>query len=99
MFQNERYITSGIDAHIPPEAIMAMWVAIDLMPDPKSYIQVFALEPLGEFVQNMTHTQEQPDYTSQVYVPLLLPGSKPVAAKVYVIDDGDHATMLLPHER
>ena len=78
---------------------MAMWIAIDLMPDPKDYLQVFELEPLGEYVQSIAHKQETPEYSGQIYVPLLLPDSKPVTATVFVIDDGDHSTMLLPEER
>ena len=97
MFQNDRYITRGIKAEIPIEVQAAIWTAIDLMPDPKSYWQVFNLEPLGEFIQNMTHAQEQPEYTVQVFVPLLLL-SNPATAKIYVIDDGDHSTMMLASE-
>ena len=98
MFDKDRYLTQGIDATIPLEVQAAMWITIELMPEPKSYLQVFELEPLGEFVQRMTHTQEQPDYSCEVYVPL--PHDvEAVTAKVYVIDDGDHSTMLLPEER
>ena len=98
MFQNDRYLTQGVDATILPEVQAAMWVAIELMPEPKDYLQVFELEPLGEFVQRITHTQEQPDYSCELYVPLPH-DTDAVTAKVYVIDDGDHSTMCLPEER
>jgi hypothetical protein len=98
LFQNDRYITQGIDAEIPLEVQAAMWVAIDLMPDPKDYLQVFDLEPLGEFVQKMIHHQEQPEYSTDVYVPLPH-DTEAVTATIFVIDDGDHSTMLFPDER
>ena len=99
MFDKNRYITRGAAAMIPPEAAAAMWIAIDLMPDPKDYLQVFELKPLDECIQHISHTQEQPRYSVNLYIPLLLPDSRAVTAKVYVIDDGDHSTMLLPEER
>ncbi|MCL2105463.1 MAG: DUF960 domain-containing protein [Oscillospiraceae bacterium] len=98
MFTNQRYLTCGIEAEIPMEAIAAMWIAIELMPEPKDRYQFFDLAPLGGCVQRITHNQEQPEYTCEVYAPLLLPDAVPVTAKVYVIDDGDHSTMLLADE-
>ena len=76
---------------------MAMWVAIEIMPEPKSYLQVFDLEPLGEFVQKMIHNQVRPEYTRDIYVPLPH-DTKAAMDKVFVIDDGDHSTMLLADE-
>jgi len=59
-----------------------------------SYLQVFRLEPNGQH-QKITHSQEEPLYEKES----LFIGPQPVFAKVYVIDDGDHSTMLLPEER
>ena len=98
MFNNDHYITSGAAATIPLEAATAMWIAIELMPDPKDYLQVFELKPLTECVQHIIHTQEQPEYCVNMYIPLLMPDCQPVTEKVYVIDDGDHSTMLLAEE-
>jgi len=98
VFDKNRYITSGANATIPSEAITAMWIAIELMPDPKDYLQIFNLKPLTECIQHISHTQEQPKYSVNMYIPLLLPNSQPVTEKVYVIDDGDHSTMLLAEE-
>ena len=38
---------------------------------------------------------EQPEYRMEYLLPTI---SNPVTAKVYVIDDGDHSTMLLAEE-
>ena len=44
--------------------------------------------------QHITHTQEQPPYLYQMDVPC----TDAVDAKIFVIDDGTHSTMLLAEE-
>ena len=36
-----RYLTRGVDAEIPIELQVLMWQAVDQMPEPKDYLQVF----------------------------------------------------------
>lgn len=45
MFEPEkkRYLTRGIDETIPLELQLFMWNAIDNMPAPKDYLQIFEL--------------------------------------------------------
>ena len=38
-----RYLTRGVDAEIPIELQVLMWQAVDQMPEPKDYLQVFRL--------------------------------------------------------
>ena len=38
-----RYLTRGVDAEIPIELQVLMWQAVDRMPEPKDYLQVFRL--------------------------------------------------------
>ena len=93
MFQNQRYLTRGVSLSIPPELVLLLWYLIEAMPEPKDYLQVFELS--GESgKQKVVHRQEQPPY-EQVH---LLDWAEPVTAKLFVIDDGDHSTMLLASE-
>lgn len=59
----------------------------------KDYLQVFRLQKTGQG-QRITHTQEQPPYSRELFVPCV----DAVNAKLFVIDDGTHSTMLLAEE-
>lgn len=93
MFDNNRYLTSGVDNMISLELQLFLWECVDQLPEPKDYLQVFDLSPSGT-VQSITHRSEQPKY-KKVY---LLLSEKPITARIYVIDDGSHSTMLLASE-
>ncbi|MBE6861177.1 MAG: hypothetical protein E7499_07885 [Ruminococcus sp.] len=93
MFNNNRYLTKGVQLEIPPELQIFMWECIDRMPESKDYLQVFNLEDL-EGVQRISHSSEEPEYKMEY----LMPSEAPITQKVYVIDDGDHSTMLLAEE-
>ena len=93
MFENSRYLTRGVNADIPLELQLFMWDCIDRMPEPKDYFQVFELKDIGG-MQHIVHFSEQPEYRMNYFIPML----KAVTAKIYVIDDGDHSTMLLAEE-
>lgn len=101
MFQNDkRYITRGIQEQINEEnplVYLELWKLIDEMDiEEKDYLQVFELRAVHgiDAIQEIEHTQEQPPYRKiyRYYT------DKPVNAKIYVIDDGDHSTMLLSEE-
>ena len=96
MFEPEkkRYLTRGVDETIPPELQLFMWEAIDQMPEPKDYLQVFELT-VANGLQVIHHSTEQPEF-DMTYV--LAAAEMTVTAKVYVIDDGEHCTMLLAEE-
>lgn len=71
-----------------------MWELINQMPvDNKDYLQVFSLY-VDNGRQRITHTQEVPEYTME-YV---FDTDVPVTAKIFVIDDETHSTMLLANE-
>lgn len=93
MFDNNRYLTCGIDSKIPLELQLFMWECVDQLPLKRDYLQVFDLEQVGT-MQSITHRSEEPEYR-KVY---LLPSEKPITEKLYIIDDGDHCTMLLASE-
>ncbi len=94
MFNNSHYVTRGIDAEIPLALQLVLWKMIDEMEvAQKDYLQVFTLSTEnGE--QKIIHEQEQPDYRKE-YV---FSTDRLVNAKIFVIDDGDHSTMLMAEE-
>lgn len=93
MFQNQRYLTRGIESSIPLRLQTLLWDLIDLLPPERDYLQVFWLKPFGG-MQQVIHTAEEPEYKKV----LLFPSDDLITAKVYVIDDDDHTTMLLAEE-
>lgn len=96
MFERNKpkYITRGIDAEIPFDVQFFMWQCVDTMPEPKDYLQVFRLSDENG-LQVIHHTSEQPEYKIEYLFHTML---ESVTAKVYIIDDGDHCTMLLAEE-
>ena len=94
MFTNKRYVTRGISERIPVDMQLILWSFIDSLESEKDYLQVFELsEDNGN--QKIVHTQEQPqyekEYSFKTNAPLLY-------ARIFVIDDEDHSTMLLAEE-
>lgn len=92
MFSNQRYLTKGVQADIPFELQIFMWECIKAVPEP-DYLQIFRLSDFNG-KQRVIHEQEIPEYKREY----LLAVTEPINAKVYVIDDGDHSTMLLAEE-
>lgn len=93
MFNNQRYITRGIDAEIPLLLQLFMWECIDRLPEERDYFQVFKLET-DNGMQKVIHFSEQPEYRMEY----LIPTDKPITAKVYIIDSDTYNTMLLAEE-
>ena len=93
MFQNKRFLTRGVQAEIPVELQLFVWHCIDNLPEERDYFQVFALKEI-DGKQHIHHFSEQPEYSKEYQIST----EKPITAKVYVIDDIDHSTMLLAEE-
>lgn len=92
-----RYVTSGINATLPPETQMRIWAMYDAMQGERDYLQVFRLSELqlaNAVAQRIEQSAEDPEYKAST----TLLRTTPVNTKVYVIDDGDHVTMLLAEE-
>lgn len=98
MFTNERFTTCGIEAAIPPITQLALWQLIRarrMEGAELDQLQVFELSN-DQGTQKITHAQEQPPYQTDA----VLLGVEPVVtAKICIIDDGDHTTMMLADER
>lgn len=90
----KRYLTRGVDSEILLDIQIFMWEAVDKMPEPKDYLQVFRLTEQNG-LQVIHHTSEQPEYEMTYILPTV---TKAITAKVYIIDDGEHCTMLLAEE-
>jgi hypothetical protein len=101
-FENriERYISSGVQDEIPAALVSFMWSKIDSMRENRDYLQVFSfISEDGR--QLIIHTQEgseefdAADYKAEYR---LFGYSEPINDKIYVIDDGEHSTMILAEE-
>ena len=100
----KRFETKGINTRLPIEYRFLLWQLIDELGEnmPLDYLQVFEFRNTEEkcfegkqlTTQNLIHSQEQPEYTKTYTFPI----ESPINGKVYVIDDGDHCTMLLAEE-
>ena len=94
MFKNLRYCTRGINETVPILTQIVLWHLIDSMEvEKKDYLQVFRLTTDSK-TQHVTHTQEQPPYERT----LEFRTDNPITAKIFVIDDETHTTMLLAEE-
>ncbi len=91
-FENKRFITRGIGDNVSPYLQILLWGLIDTMPLPKDYLQVFEISGAGDKVK-VIHTQEEPEYRREY-----LWDAPVFCGKIFVIDDGDHSTMLLAEE-
>ena len=94
MFTSPRYATRGVNTTVPLELQIILWDCIDSMAvTEKDYLQVFKLTTDGT-TQHITHIQEQPPYERT----LEFRTENPITAKIFVIDDETHTTMLLAEE-
>ena len=91
-FQSGRFLTRGVVAVIPLPLQIQMWGMIKDIPTPDC-LQVFTLTGKdGE--QTVRHEQEEPVYCKMISFPY----PNPVNAKIFVIDDDNHCTMMLAEE-
>ena len=94
MFNNQRYVTRGISNELPLMLQIILWGLIDSMEVvEKDYLQVFCLSAESG-IQKIIHKQEHPEYSKEY----LFPSEAPITAKIFVIDDETHSTMLLAEE-
>ncbi|MFL0194334.1 DUF960 family protein [Clostridium sp. WILCCON 0269] len=100
MFQNDRYITRGIEQNINkqnPVTFLLLWDLIDEMEvDKKDYLQIFILRTKfgRKNLQEIEHTQEKPPY-KKIHRYFT---ENTINAKIYIIDDGHHSIMMLAEE-
>ena len=95
-FKGARYVTRGINGSVNYELQLLLWDLIDQLDVEQDYLQVFKLEDKKGEVK-LTHRQEEPDY-SKDYILKAKEFSIEMDNKIFVIDDGDYATMMFASE-
>lgn len=100
MFNNERFMSKGIQDNISLELQLFMWSCIDTLKWKEKKIDslhVFELsiEKRNDIIfQNLEHRQEVQKY-NRLYK---IPSKEAITEKIFVIDDGLHSTMMLAEE-
>ena len=90
----KRYMTRGVAAEVPIWLQNLLWYLRESMQvEQRDYLQVFWL-PRSGGLQEIEHTQEQPDYKKLICVP----AEDAIDAKIYIIEDPAHVTMLRAEE-
>ena len=92
----QRYITSGVNEQISIDIQLFCWYCYEVVKatGKYDYLQVFELKTVGEDTQQIEHRQEVPE-CNQVYQ---LKSINPIEQKIFIIDEGEYATMLLAEE-
>lgn len=100
-YKHTRYTTRGIATEMPLELQEFLWQSIDdwnAEDFPLDYLQVFKFKKVADGLYAIEHTQEEPERTIVYYVGNELGVESVVGKTVFVIDDGDHSTMLFASE-
>ncbi|MFT9495790.1 DUF960 family protein [Anaerosolibacter sp.] len=97
MFVGDKHVSQGVTLHIPAYLQNILWYLIESLDIDKDYLQTFELK--CEIInqqpkQKIIHSQEQPPYQKE-YIFFV---NYPINAKLFVVDDGSHSTMLLAEE-
>ena len=103
MFEPQnRYVTCGIDQRLPQDLQRLIWTSIDariLFSNEKiDYLQVFTFKKLDEEILALHHEQEEPPMLNVHYTNYRPEYEEILHEKIFVIDDGDHSTMLFAYE-
>ena len=96
MFDKGKYITRGVADKVPLSLQLLMWQMIDSLPVTKDHLQVVRLVP-KDLKLHIVHLQEQPPYKTELDIAISRDELN-VSADLFVIDDGDLATMLRTEE-
>jgi len=95
-FKGARYVTRGINGSVTYELQLLLWDLIDQLDVEQDYLQIFKLEDKRGEVK-LTHRQEEPDYRKD-YILKAKEFSIEMDNKIFVIDDGEYATMMFASE-
>ena len=103
MFAKEkRYVTCGIDERLPKELQCLIWASIEarlFFADGKiDYLQVFTFKKIDDEILALHHEQEEPPILNVHYTQNREEYNSILEEKIFVIDDGEHSTMLFAYE-
>lgn len=92
----EYYMTTGIREQVPWEIQIFCWQCYEQVKatGQYDYLQVFELKQVGEQNQQIEHRQEVPEYKKVYHVKSI----NPIEQKIFIIEEGEYATMLLASE-
>ena len=93
MFSRRRCVTARVSREMDPITQFFLWSCIDMLTVKADYLQIFELVAVPNGLK-VIHSQEVPEYKKEY----LIPCKKPLSAKIFVIDDGQYATMLFADE-
>ena len=98
---NTRFMTSGIAKHVPVEILVLLWSSIDTQVSAgleMDYLQVFSLKKVDDRVLAIYHEQEEPERKTVIYTDYKAEYDALLSETIYIIDDGDHSTVLFATE-
>lgn len=97
-----RLATRGIISELPVELLVQLWLSVDIQKNAGldlDYLQIFKFEKVSDSVLAIRHEQEVPQRQTVIYCDYR-PEYEPLLSKtIYIIDDGDHSTVLFAEER
>lgn len=100
--QENRYITCGIKENLHEDLQRFLWLSVDLQnafyEDEMDYLQVFTFKRISETTLAITQLQEKPSKETTHFTAYKPEYEIILDKKVYVIDDGEHSTMLFAEE-
>ena len=101
MFNNNRYVTRGVNSEVDIRLQIIMWELIDKLNKSKDvevdYLQVFNIYKKQDKIL-LEHKQEVPEYQKLYEINNMGDVKLEEKLKLFVIDDIDHSTMLLAQE-
>lgn len=101
MFDNNRFITAGVNSEVDIRLQLIMWSLIDELnrniSEKVDYLQVFNICKKDNKIL-IEHSQEIPKYKKLYEISNMSDIEINDKLKLFVIDDVDHSTMLLAEE-
>lgn len=99
--KNNRLVTQGILEQLPLTLLAQLWMSIDIQLNAQfqmDYLQVFKFEKVSDTVLAIRHEQEVPERKTVIYCDYQKSYETILQKTVYIIDDGDHSTVLFSEE-
>ena len=93
MLPIKRYRTARITCEIPLELQLLLWDCVEQLREGADCLQVFELTS-NEGKQQIVHFQEVPRFQKEYWIF----SNRPIVAKIYIIIEGEYATMLFADE-
>ena len=90
--KDRRYISEEVSRKLPRDLIIILWNMIDDVTLELDYLQTFEITATKRHIK-ILHMQDRPQYSHTQYLESKF--KLPTYLKVLVIDDGNHATMII----